>query len=285
VIHVELAAAVLRQREEIAYRDWLLLRTAANGSGHCRVTEFRRFLKEQGYRRQNIDQIIQRLKRSGLGRLSLARQAHEVLVARSLQEMMGLYGLEALRYRVSVPIAQLKVAGQRGQFFALVQAGIGGNPVARETWEATTGVSRPTQIRAEKRNGADCRPNFQRVDLQRENESVDEALARLPALSEGHEGQRCFRRDNALFMQMPNSVAYPHISRRKRIVRRALGHCRADAAPQPTTGRRYFSDLRGAQKQREWGCRTDHGWERRGSLVEEDPVRWRSTTVGVWGAV
>ena len=71
-LHTDIAAAALQKGEAYSYRNWMLLRAAGEGRGHCRLTEFRSFLKRIGFRRPTIDEIVANLLQSGMARRGLA---------------------------------------------------------------------------------------------------------------------------------------------------------------------------------------------------------------------
>jgi hypothetical protein len=277
-VHVQIAAAALLRHEEYSLRGWLLLREAGNGQGHCRPARFRAFLTNAGFRRTQIAEIINDLVRSGMAARRLNNHGHEVLKPLTLQEMLARYDLPETRWMVSIPLGALKGKALRQQFFAHVEAGLGNNPKARATWTAITGVAKSTQIRAEKRVGAKVTPNVIRAEHN--------AHDRLLCVEEGRERHRSFRDEQSVYLQTVNSVSYPDIPRRKRVVKNhACSPCSDDRAQQPTVRRRYFTNVRKAAKQREWRVTTVDGEIVRPVLVEEDAQALGRSDIGVYGMV
>jgi hypothetical protein len=277
-VHVGIAAAALRHREEYSLRGWHLLREAGNGQGHCRPARFRAFLTNAGFRRTQITEIIEDLVRSGMAARRVNTHGHEVLVPLTLQEMLARYDLPETRWTVSIPLSALKGKAVRQQFFAHVEAGLGNSPKARATWTAITGVAKSTQIRAEKRVGAKVRPNV----IRAEHNTHD----RLLCVEEGREGHRSFRDEHSVYLQTVNSVSYPNSPRRKRVVKNhACSPCSDDRAQQPTVRRRFFTNMRTAAKQQEWRVTTIDGEIVRPVLVEEDVKAWGRSNIGVYGMV
>jgi hypothetical protein len=277
-VHVAIAAAALRRREEYAFRSSLLLREASNGQGHCRPARFRAFLRNAGFRRTRIEEIIGDLVRSGMAARRVNKHGHEVLVPLTIQEMLARYGLPETRWTVSIPLSILKGKALRQNFFTHVEAGLGTDPKARATWTAITGVAKSTQIRAEKRVGAKVRPNVIRAEHN--------AHDRLLCVEEGRERHRSFRDEHSVYLQIANSVSYPDIPRRKRVVKNhACSPCCDIRAQQPTARRRYFTNAPKAAKQREWRVTTVDGEIVRPVLVEEDAQALGRSDIGVYGVV
>jgi hypothetical protein len=276
-LHAEIAAAALLRDEEYALRDWYLARAAANGQGHCRVDQFRAFLRARGFRRTQIAKIIKGLVATGMASRRFTTYGQEVLYLLPLRKMIDRYGLGSVRWRVNMPLQELKGKALRQTLFAYVKAGLGESLKARSTLRAITGVSEPTQIRGQKRTGAQVKPNFVRVDLS--------TIDRMPCVAEGHEGHRTFRHDGSVFIQTVNSVSYPTIPRRKRVVHGTDGHCSDYRAQQPTLRRRYFSDVRKARKQGKWRAMTVDGESLLPVVVAEPDKRLGRELVGVFGLV
>lgn len=277
-LHVDIAAAALKRREEYSLRGWLLLREAGDGQGHCRPARFKAFLSKVGFRRSRIGEIINDLVQSGMATRCVNKHGHEVLKPLTLQEMLARYDLPETRWKVNIPLSSLKGKDLRQQFFAHVEAGLGDSPKARATLTAITGVAKSTQIRAEKRAGAKVRRNYTRAEHN--------AHDRLLCVDEGHERHRSFRDEHSVYLQTVNSVSYPAIPRRKRVVKHhACSPCSEIRAQQPTVRRRYFTNGRKAAKQREWRVMTANGQIARPVLVEEDARSLGRPDIGVYGLV
>ena len=277
-LHVDIAAAALKRREEYTLRGWLLLREAGNGQGHCRPAVFRAFLHQAGFRRTQIAKIIDDLIRSGMAARRVNTHGHEVLKPLTLQEMLARYDLPETKWRVSIPLSSLKGKDLRQQFFAHVEAGLGDSPKARATLTALTDVAKSTQIRAQKRAGAKVRPNYTRTEHN--------AHDRLLCVDEGRERHRSFRDEHSVYLQTDNSVSYPDIPRRKRVVKNhACSPSSENRARQPTVRRRFFTNGRKAAKQREWRVMTADGEIVRPVLVEEDARGLGRPDIGVYGMV
>jgi hypothetical protein len=278
VLHEELAAAALKRHEEYHLAAWYLLRATGKGRGHCRLGDFQAYLKQVGFRRTAIQEIPDRLLGSGLARRRTGKRGQVVLKPLNLQEMMARYDLPRLRWRVDMPVRALKGQGLRHRLFAYVEAGLGSAPKARATFQALTGVSAPTQIRGEQRVGANVRPNYARTEHH--------AQDRLLCVPEGKERHRSFRDAQSVYLQIPNSVSYPSIPRRKHVIRTPACSPRSEQrAPRPTVRRRYFSDVRTAAKQQIWRGQTEAGEIERPVLVEEDARALSWPGIGVYGLV
>lgn len=281
VLRTELVAAALKANEEYCYRDWLFLVHAGQGSGRCRLADFRAFLKNLGYQRQTIADSIAWLLHSGMAKQVRTCSGAQVLVPLTTMEMMDRYGLTRLKWQVRINLADLKGKGLRNLLFVHVEAGLGGNPVARATWEALTGVTPPTQRRGEARMGAQVTPNFERVDVSK----VDEAADKMSVTAKGHEGRRAVRHGNNLYQQIPNSVSYPKIARKRRDKRRAsTDNCRRIPERQQKHGKRYERDLKRAMSTPQVDYRVEHGTVKRPVLAYEGPARIRGDWVEIWGA-
>jgi hypothetical protein len=276
-LHIEIVAAALRHHEEYALRDWYLACAAGNGQGHCRPDSFRAFLRARGFRRTQVEKIITGLVATGMASRRFTKHGQEVLFLLPLPKMIDRYGLGSVRRGVNIPVQELKGKGLRQTLFAYVQAGLGESPKARSTLREMTGVSKPTQIRAEKRAGAQVKPNYIRADLS--------TMDRMPCVAEGHEGHRTFRHDGSVFIQTANSVSYPTIPRRKRVVHGTDRHCSDYRAQQPTLRRRYFSDVRKAHKQGKWQALTVDGESLLPVVVAEPDKRLGRDLVGIFGLV
>jgi hypothetical protein len=263
--HVDLAEVALQRDEEYAFRDWMYLVRAGRGQGHCRLKDVRAFLRELGFGRTAIQDIVQRLLSSGLATLCQTKRGqHDVLRPLTVRQLIDRYGLSASRWRVRIPLHELKARGLRGLLFGYVQAGRGDRPIARATLCQQTDVSKPTQRRGERRAGIAVTPNFIRVDPS----TVD----RMPCVAEEHEGQRVFRQDGSVFIQTANSYQHPTLTRSKRVVlgTRTSWHCRDSRAWQQTNNRqRYFTDGKRAARAKEWRVHTADGWQRAPVLVAE----------------
>lgn len=263
VLHGELAAAALTRKEEYSLAAWYLLRAAGNGRGHCRLGDFRIYLEQVGFRRSTLQEIVDRLLTSGLAKRGIGKRGQEVLKPLNLREMMVRYDLPKLRWRVDMPVGDLKGQGLRHRMFAHVEAGLGSAPKARETWRALTGVSTPTQIRGEKWAGSTVTPNYARAEHNDQE--------RLLCAPEGKERHRSFRDGDSVYLQIANSVSYPTIPRRKHVIHnRACSHRSEKRAQQPTVRQRYFQDVRKAARQKTWRGQSEDGEIVRPVLVQED---------------
>jgi hypothetical protein len=276
-LHVEIVAAALQRNEEYALRDWYLARAAANGQGHCRPDRFRAFLRQVGFRRSQAEKIVKGLVTTGMASRRVTNHGQEVLYLLPLPQMIDRYGLGEARWRVSIPLGELKGKGLRHRLIPYVEAGLGESPKARSTLREITGVSKPTQIRGEKRARATVRPNYIRADLS--------TMERMPCVAEGHEAHRTFQHEGSVFIQTVNSVSYPTIPRRKRVVHGTDRHCSDYRAQQPTLKCRYFSDVRNARKQGMWRAMTVDGESLLPVVVAEPDKRLGRELVGVFGLV
>jgi hypothetical protein len=275
-LHAELAAAALKRGEEYSLAAWYLLQQAGAGRGHCRLGNFRIYLKQVGFGRTACQEIIKRLLTSGLAKHSIGKRGQEVLKPLNRQQMLARYDLPELRWQVDMPIQALKGKGLRHRLFAYVEAGLSSTPKARATWHALTGVSTPTQIRGEKWGDAVVRPNYARAEHNDQE--------RLLCVPEGKERHRSFRDEESAYLQIPNSVSYPHISRRKRVLHNpACSNRREQRARRPTVRRRYFQDGRKAASQKTWRGQSEVGEIERPTLVQENARVLGKRGIGVYG--
>src|SRR5215207_2408919 len=113
VLHTDIAAAALHAHEEYAYRDWLLLRNAGQGQGHCRTERFHAWLARNGYAPTTIEEIVKRLTESGFAERRLAAGEHEVLKPLPLPEVIDRFRIGKSTRRVAVDISVLKGKGLR----------------------------------------------------------------------------------------------------------------------------------------------------------------------------
>jgi hypothetical protein len=278
VLEVAIARAALKRGEEYLLRDWLYLREAGNGTGHCRRAAFSAFLKAQGFGPTQIAEITHRLLRNGLAERRFTGPGHhEVLMPLSKPQMLDRYGLGRSTWRVDVPLADLKGKGLRRRLFAYVEAGMGNSPIARSSLRRATGVSKSTQIRGEKCIGTLVQPQFVRVE--------PDQIEKMPCVAEGHHGHRCYLVGDSIYLQTANAYSHPAISRRKRVVRGSCSHCGDKRALQPTSRRRYFTDFRRASKKRTWIVETVDGLTNLPVLVRGKECRLGGYPVGVWELV
>jgi hypothetical protein len=274
---VEIGLQALHHNEEYALRDWLLLRIASNGKGHCREDAFRAFLRAQRCRRTNIQTIIDRVVGSGMARRSLANGLHQVLVPLSAADMLARYGVSRSKNSVEIPLAALLGSGWRSTLYTYVRAGLGDSPIARQTLESRTGVTKPTQRRGERKAAAHVQPNFARIDLQ------DEGAALAVSCSSENGRRRSFQRNQSLYLQIANTVTFPSIRCKKHVVRATHGNCRYHAERQPTDGRRYFTSPRRTQNDRLCSLKLPEGKAILPTFLDEGTDRLGSTVIGVWG--
>lgn len=291
---VELLGAALRHREEYALRDWRLLVAAGNGQGHCRLADFRAFLARVGFRRTAIAEATASVLKSGMANRTRNGHGDEVLVPLSIRRMLERYGLTGSTWRVDVAAGDLKGPGLRRRLLAYVEAGLGDAPISREVLGEITGVSRSTQIRGERDAGAVVRPNLVRLE-------AGEASAFVPCTRHGDDDcrRRTFQAKGCTHYQTANSVAYPHVPRRKRRVSadpmraagpaggtrasRTLSRSRGAAA---NRGKRYHATAKKARRQgsRRWVA-PDGTRREEPALAFEGTAVVRGRKVNVWGTV
>ncbi len=277
-VPVQLIAASLKKHEEYDLRNWILLRDASSGKGHCQLSDFRTYLRGLGYRRTAIEGIVSGLISQGLARRSRNKGGYQVLKHLSLMQICARYQLLRVSERVQVNHADLKGKGLRHRFFAYVEAGLSGRPISRETLETLTGVSKPTQRRGERRMGAQVKPNYLRVEMKDLKEKAD-----LVPCNPENGCRRSFRSGDSLMIQMPNSYSFPAINCKKRKLRIAYADCQ-DILEWQTTGRRqYHTDLKKFGKIH---LRFGQAVEARHApfaCVYEGTIRRGTVTVGTWG--
>lgn len=275
-LHVDIVAEALKRNEELALRGWYLLRTAQNGQGHCREPEFRAHLARLGYRRTAITGVMKRLLASGMATVATPKRGGPpVWRPLTAAEMVDRYGLLCNRRQVKMPLDELKGKALRQRLFAYVEAGLGDAPKARSTLEQLTGVPRTTQRRAEKRMGAAVTENYLRVSRG--------AIEAMPCVAEDRPGRKTFADDASLYFQTANSIAYPHIQRRKRVVHGSSKHRPRNGDGRKTRRRRlYFGEARAAVRQGCYWTRTDEGVITLPTRLEEPSRIVRGSKVRIW---
>lgn len=284
----EIGKAALLSRNEYEIRDWLLLRMASNGQGHCRELTFRAFLGKH-FRRTHMSTITNRLVSSGLARRTRTKLGDSVLKPLSIARVLSRYDLPKSTYSVNIPLEALVLRGWRNALCAFVEVGLGDTPMARATVESLTGVSKPTQRRGERKIGAHVQENYARIELS----DIEHAASVMPC-SSGNGGRRAFRRDQSLYIQIANTITHPSRQRNRR-VRYARGkcaefasqgNCPSNAGGQPTSGTRYFATMRKARTTRRNGhcwLKSPQGKEILPAYLDEGADRLGTRIIGVWG--
>lgn len=233
-IHPDLAVALLRNDLAAAGRIWLLLRHLdSEGRGWVSVEQARTLLTEKessfrvcGWRQlrnlfaQGDDIFWQRDGAAGQDARIWLRSTAKV--ARRL----GLARLCKRPVAVSLNILLEGVGTVRAHFFASFHSGREkDSPVARQTLEDLTGVSRRSQQLYEARAGVKKQQNWVVADPYAEDEVQHRAWQQGNAVFElrDHQGKSGPAGASYVAWQMPNSYVGPHTpqapSRKKRINR------------------------------------------------------------------
>jgi hypothetical protein len=278
-VPVEIIGAALRSGEHRALRGWILLQFADTGrTGRLRRADAVAFLKRRGFPKSTIQDILQEVVSSGMAAVRRSKSGTDFVVLLGRRAMLDRFDVPRSRWTIPVSIARLKRGkGIRSYLFTLVQAAHGNMPIARVTLQEMTGVSKSSQIRAEKHEGVRVGREFARYQLDR--------LERIPWAAEGHEGHRSFNRNGSHYRQIPNTYWHPRATRKKQIIYGTHGHCRTNTGRQPTFKRRFFLDSQQAMKHGVWHGVVGGSRETRPALIVEEPEIVGGLPVGVWGVV